>query len=177
MDIIAAQKMLPVDVQHESPGNMCPECYLSVSEQSPHKCTPSALPSIQMVDSVGGKSEEKQAAQLVRKKLVSEASTSRGKEYGTVTLETGGRSIHVEIKRPKMDPEATATSADLVKHMQQQNFSLNQIKKEQKFVRKIFWSKSVESHSHLKVVDATHHLDGFFEVPSYYQPSGLTLTR
>ena len=166
MDVIATQKMLAAQVssQQESPGRLCPECYLSISEGSDHKCAPSALPSIEMIDSASGKSEEEQAANLVRKKLVSESSTKSGKEYGRLTLATGARPIHLEVKRPKIEPEPTATSEDLVQHMQKQNFSFNQIKKEQKFVRKIFGTKSVEAHSHKKVVEATHHLDNFFEV-------------
>ena len=131
MDIITARKMLnaPTSDSSEAPGKLCPECYLSISEGIKHKCAPAVLPSIEQLDSVSGKSEEQQAAQVVRQKLVSEASTSRGEQYGTLTLATGGPPLHVEVKRPKIEQAAAASSEDLVKHMKQQNFSLNQIKK------------------------------------------------
>ena len=48
--------------------------------------------------------------------------------------------------------------------LQENNFSLKQVKRDQKFVRNIFGEKSVESRSEQKVIDATHHLDQFFEV-------------
>ena len=48
--------------------------------------------------------------------------------------------------------------------MKSQNFSLNQIKKEQKFIRENFGKQSVEAHSHVKMVEATHLLDQFFDV-------------
>ena len=168
MDIIAAQEMLKTASNSsnsaQAPGKLCEECYLPISEETGHKCIPAVLPSIEKIDSASGKSDEQQAAQVVRKMLVSEASSKRGEKYGNVTLATGGPPMHVEVKRPKMEPAATATSEQMVQHMQQQNFSLNQIKKEQKFVRDIFGAKSVEPHCREKVVDATHHLDEFFEV-------------
>ena len=91
----------PTSDSSEAPQNLCPECYLSVSGEEHHKCTPAVLPSIEMTDSDGGKSDEQQAAHVVRQKLVSEASTSSGKQYGTLTLATGGPPLHLEVKRPK----------------------------------------------------------------------------
>ena len=166
MDIIAAQKMYATPVNSNTSqvvlGKLCRECYLP--EGTEHKCTPAALPSIETIDSVSGKSDEEQAAKVIREKLVAEASTSRGQKYGNLTLATGGPPIHVEIKKPRIESPPTATSESLIKYMHEQNFSLNQIKKEEKFLRETFGRKSVEAHSHLKVLEATHHTDEFFEV-------------
>ena len=169
MDIIEAQKMHKTQTNSTStapvvPGNLCSDCYLPISDETEHKCVPAVLPSIEIVTSLSGKSEEEQAAKIVRQKLVSEASTSRGHKYGTVTLATCGQPIHVEVKRPKIEPQPIATVDHMIKQMQQQNCSLSQIEIDQKFVRKIFGTNSVEPHCREKVIDATHHLDKFFEV-------------
>ena len=100
----------------------------------------------------------------MREKLVAEASTSRGQKYGRITLATGGPPIHVEIKKPQIEEPRTASSDALIRYMHDQNFSLNRIKVEQKFIRKIFGEDSVETHSHSKIEEATHHTDEFFEV-------------
>ena len=44
------------------------------------------------------KEKQEFAAKVIREKLVSEASTSSGRRYGTVTLATGGTPIKVEVK-------------------------------------------------------------------------------
>ena len=89
MNAVEAQAQKVPAKQQDISRKSCPECYLPVSEESNHKCISPALSSIETTDPVDGKSEEEQAARLVRQKLMSEASTSRGKEYGTVTLATG----------------------------------------------------------------------------------------
>ena len=67
MDIIATQKMhaTPVNsnASEASPGKLCHECYHV--EGTNHKCSPSALPTIEVGDSVTGKSEEQAAKAIV----------------------------------------------------------------------------------------------------------------
>ena len=165
MNVIQAQKYIPPKAkdQPNAPGNLCPDCYTSLQGGADHRCVPAAPVALQMME-VDEKSEEERAAKVVRQKLVTEASTSRGKEYGTLTLATGGPPIHVEVKRPNPPPTGTATTSSLIGHMKDYNLSMNQLKKEQQFIRGIFGRKSVEAHAGIKIAEATHEMDRFFDV-------------
>ena len=116
MDIIAQRKLQKAaTATTEATGKSCPECLLP--DKGAHKCSPAALPSLELLDSNESKSEEERAAQIIRQKLTSEATTACGKKYGSVKLATGGHPISIEVKKPKMKPTATGEWIYLIKLM------------------------------------------------------------
>ena len=50
-------------------------------------------------------SAEIDAAKLIREKLIATATTFRGKDHGTITLETGGRPLTIEVKSSNQSNE------------------------------------------------------------------------
>ena len=108
-------------------------------------------------------SDEQDAAKLIREKLIAEATTSRGKEHGTITLQTGGRPMTIEVKPPNDQQPKTATSDSLACFMNKHGYSFRQMMALQTFIRGTFGKKSVESHAQKKLVKTTHGLDDFYE--------------
>ena len=107
--------------------------------------------------------DEQDAAKLIREKLLETATTCRGKEHGTITLQTGGRPMTIEVKPPNDQPAKTATSDSLACFMKEQGYSLRQMQTLQKYLRGTYGKKSVEPKSHDKLVKTTHCMDDFLE--------------